>query len=414
MKILLDAGASPERAIYEAVKLSNVDAVRMLLECDCSVWSSLIWLSDDEEIQSLLFQHLLQRRSRLHRLALKALPKSRQDELMLFSDTILDASATRVYKELTSLYGEGSIKLRGLEPGWERTVYHCRYIKLRLAERLYSAGFRRINEVDESGQTPILRSFGNCVRWEAIPWYLEKGVCPTYQLPGPHSNALHLIRWDSFGPGRAAVLKRLNSVCNLYHLDGCECYCSSFGCSVVQSHLKPRGVNNRSRRTSWTEKQHFLKEWLIDNFIPWMMEHYHFELCRLEIFERLGMGHTCCKPHDQFLRRYIFMPDDERAEIRHEDSELKGQLETILQAYKRARINFSGSFFDFWSDWWRKLDAILPALREDKSGIWTQDSPSINEEEEYFVAILERTFGHDEDPFEDTGLADFFEFVENW
>ena len=126
------------------------------------------------------------------------------------------------------------------------------------------------------------------------------------------------------------------------------------------------------------------------------------------------MGHTCCKPHDRFLRRYIFMPDDERAEIRHEDSELKEQLEMILQAYKWARINLSGSFFDFWCDWWRKLDAILPALREDTNGIWMQDSPSISEEEEYFVAILERTFGHDEDPFEDTGLADFFEFVENW
>lgn len=36
-----------------------------------------------------------------------------------------------------------------------------------------------------------------------------------------------------------------------------------------------------------------------------------------------------------------------------------------------------------------------------------------SKEEEYFMAILERTFGHDEDPFEDTGLADFFEFVEN-
>ena len=45
---------------------------------------------------------------------------------------------------------------------------------------------------------------------------------------------------------------------------------------------------------------------------------------------------------------------------------------------------------------------------------WDLDAPSISEEEEYFVAILGRTFGHDEDPFEDTGLADFFEFVENW
>ena len=107
------------------------------------------------------------------------------------------------------------------------------------------------------------------------------------------------------------------------------------------------------------------------------------------------------------------MPDDERAEIRHEDSEIKEQLEMILQAYKWARINFSGSFSDFWSAWWRRLDAVLPALREDRNGIWMQDSPSISEEEEYFVAILGRTFGHAEDPFEDTGLADFFEFVEN-
>ena len=87
---------------------------------------------------------------------------------MLFSNIILNAAATQVYKELTSLYGEGNIKLRGLEPGREWIIYHCCYIKLRLAERLYSASFRRINKINESGQTPILRSFRNCIRWKAI------------------------------------------------------------------------------------------------------------------------------------------------------------------------------------------------------------------------------------------------------
>ncbi|OCL02463.1 hypothetical protein AOQ84DRAFT_382653 [Glonium stellatum] len=411
MKMLLDAGALPDYAFSQAIRMDDVDAVRMLFEYNCSAPPGILWSSDNEEMQNLLFQHFLQQRNRLRDLALKTLPKSRQDALMLSSEEVLDTAAIPVFRELVSLYGRDNVILKGLHPGYgslggRSEVYDGYHVKPRLAERLHSAGFHCIDEMNRYGKTPImkcLRHYSAC--WETILWYLEKGACPNYQAPNPHSTALHIVHWDLPGLGRTAVLKRLNSICNLYILDECECYCSSFGCSVVQSHLGRWGVEWVK---NWSGSQNSLKEWLMENSIPWMTEYYHFELCRSEVFERLGMKHTCnhMYPRDP--------SDDEAAEIRSEESELHEQLEVILQAYKRARINFSGPFFDFWSDWWSRLNDILPELPRVRFGNWTGEFSSAGGEEEDFMVILERIFGHDEDLFEDTGLPEFFECVEDW
>lgn len=87
------------------------------------------------------------------------------------------------------------------------------------------------------------------------------------------------------------------------------------------------------------------------------------ELCykeafRLEVFDRLGMAHTCCG------HQKSFMDENDQKQLREEDedSELKEQLDTIIQVYQNRYTKHSGGLKDFWKGIVQDLDGILPEL----------------------------------------------------
>ena len=86
------------------------------------------------------------------------------------------------------------------------------------------------------------------------------------------------------------------------------------------------------------------------------------ELCRLEIFERLGMAHTCCEfKHKTCAYGERFVPSDEDChELHEEDKYFSQALELYMCIYRYLRREHSGPFSNFWCSWWTTTNEILP------------------------------------------------------
>ncbi|KAL8839091.1 MAG: hypothetical protein Q9170_001873 [Blastenia crenularia] len=87
-------------------------------------------------------------------------------------------------------------------------------------------------------------------------------------------------------------------------------------------------------------------------------------ICRLEVFDRLGMTHTCCRLDCKGDR--VCVPRSEQMQLQDEDIELKQQLDLILKAYEQSCRRYGGSITDFWKLWWHRLDEILPDLASEQ------------------------------------------------
>jgi hypothetical protein len=88
-------------------------------------------------------------------------------------------------------------------------------------------------------------------------------------------------------------------------------------------------------------------------------------LCRIELFQRLRMRHTCCKyvcrdTHD-FSERWsmlfhvghnFYLPEpSQAAEFRAEDAFSNLKLEGPMSLYDELATEYSGNFKEFWKFW---------------------------------------------------------------
>lgn len=79
-------------------------------------------------------------------------------------------------------------------------------------------------------------------------------------------------------------------------------------------------------------------------------------ICRVELFERLGMAHTC-------YRAWNGHGPAERHRLREEDSHLNDHLSLLMAEYKHTRKLAAATSWEFWDSWWRVVDMILPPLK---------------------------------------------------
>ncbi|KAL8750092.1 MAG: hypothetical protein Q9184_006551, partial [Pyrenodesmia sp. 2 TL-2023] len=61
-------------------------------------------------------------------------------------------------------------------------------------------------------------------------------------------------------------------------------------------------------------------------------------------------------------RRSSMHPDDQR-QLQDEDTELKQQLDLMIEAYEGYLKRHTSDVRIFWDSWWQKVDEILPELR---------------------------------------------------
>jgi hypothetical protein len=360
-----------------------------------------------------LVDPLKRRRDRLAELAREYLLPGDLALLGLTDRKTLDAKANQVYQLLkkTSILVD-----TGLNPGPAISVYslavdtykrhsHSFYFS-RIIETLYAlyaAGFCDIDERDDNtSYTPLESILSSNISsdesWVDISlWFLRMGASPTFHGPNTISNILFGVAksLSSYTEKRYIEMfesRRMTTLvmyaAGLYSpigTDQCNCFCSSKGCLPLHCLLRDGGW--------WTDcnchdhRGYRVVSWMVSCGITSsadeeVEELYFEEATRLELFNRLGMVHTCCSSGK---------PARSHAEIKRlqdDDSELKTQLDLLMTSYRNSRQTrpaledglvylttlecgcwnetdrwreyITGGLLAHWDWWWSKASQILP------------------------------------------------------
>ncbi|KAF5004304.1 hypothetical protein FDECE_9189 [Fusarium decemcellulare] len=378
LEILLDAGADPEDAILVAIYRQHLPSIEILLDHGCPIFKAdskvyskgltqtdlLAYATEYDDsswdVVCLLVRKLVERRHELFRLAQKHLSDACLQTFGYCKKaqplSVIDYHAPGIFKELVACGIRVPI---ALWPGRYATIYHHRRMTYGLAKKLFDDGFRDIDKPDDKGHTPLLIAvrqdceLGGPGQVRLMRWYLKKGLA----LPQSISYAKVLNRsfrftrmvsadiWiaeDARLCGPLDVFPQLHPE-GTQQRDNCRCWCSTSGCI-------PPGIVLRKR---------------------------------LEIFDRLGMAHTCCdrlgEDHDcrdltdqdgidhsneagadETGCNCLSLSSDELLELQEEDKGLKSALESYVKLYLDLLQTHQADFQAFWLSWWLTLEYYLP------------------------------------------------------
>lgn len=256
---------------------------------------------------------------------------------------------------------------------------------------IYNCGFTSIDELDESKETPIFRHVRRVFKdstpdgyhfheGEIAEWFIAHGANVLNQTGQGWPNILfylalcgsiRLRSWDVDeweGKEVKAAIESLQMT-----TDTCRCFCSSFGC--YPTHLVLRCYSNSVRGCVHAAGR-------VELFRNWMQrwdihasekENLTREMIRLELFERLGMAHTCCR-HNFRKPIHVYSPfsvdyhaESEVQLIQSDDSDLSAQLEALLTHYDLWKVEAQDLSAETLEEiWWRAVDEILPPLSTDE------------------------------------------------
>jgi hypothetical protein len=72
-------------------------------------------------------------------------------------------------------------------------------------------------------------------------------------------------------------------------------------------------------------------------------------ICQVELFERLGMAHTCCAGGRSGYSMRPEVPRKEQMRLQEEDFHLGAQLEMLMDEYHNGRLHYDGPSVQFWN-----------------------------------------------------------------
>lgn len=244
-------------------------------------------------------------------------------------------------------------------------------------EILHNTGFLHADNVCGRIGTPLAhhcRLFieQSSTRWEnvllydRIRWFISNGAEPNFWFwRGVEGRArwshlrFYVAATRSYGYYSSHNL--LKDCGQEYIQDACACPCSSGGCippfkfwAICKT--VDRGQHNQCEShlgRRWIDLAHWMS-WL--HYSKSRKEHTYREICRLELFDRLGLKHSCC------MRSYC--DRQERQHFHREDAKSRKQLELLMRFYQVIRHFLSDlSVEKFWSVWCAAADAVvLPFL----------------------------------------------------
>ncbi|KAF2098758.1 hypothetical protein NA57DRAFT_56401 [Rhizodiscina lignyota] len=371
-KLLIEAGANGFSALSLAHTTRDIDSFTILLEHDCAMFSRFhpsFFDSIGDQFASCFAAAIANRRHRLRDLAADNLTQADQDNLGLHTEPILDIWALPVYEALM----DRSIPVPpALFPGPQATVFHLAKDSVAMARALSSVGFSP-SAVDiplPDGRTVLLREcsllgsvqFGD---WRLISCLVQIGASASFPRPYAPSALFYMGKawasmWNKEEEYYGATLATAASATGKLQRDGCSCFCSSSGCLPIHKVLK--STDPGYFLVGWSFRRAILTRWCKQcGYDGPEMEVFFEEACRIEMFERLGMKHSCCDLNDQ--RGILLCPTEgEVAEIQEEDRYYLEQLQLIMMAYSQRRSAFDGTLDEFWDEWWSEVSSILPDL----------------------------------------------------
>ncbi|MCJ1370710.1 hypothetical protein MMC20_001923 [Loxospora ochrophaea] len=463
LEILLKAGADPDLLdqcqsppIFYAVSNDDVPSVRLLAKADYDLdllrdkifdWRDILQFAlvvplpsrdgdskrthDHEMLIDVIIEFLSMERRRLRELASFALPASIVKALALSEEKLLDAQVpcclatlreSEIFVPLACLqspylFNEGYVPV---------FVYHIYYLTAGVAQKLWEAGFRDVEAVDDNGNTPLLaKSSGYFYTTdrgyrELISWFISKGAdvhCTQrkiyrcrhadkfeiYQTKSKSSTtALHYIACSVSGfihhsfdvkinkkAVRSAIQDIFQSPLRDIFIDKvqdtCMCACSR-GCSPIIMFLKGIDMDSiQSIRLPWKVGLRISLNCCIQicailaEYLEPQAQAYcgliSSQSLRFLTFKKLSLRHTCCRWQRYWAEaansNVIFeLDEDEIHEIQDEDRELIDKLEELLEEFQVKYEELGVSMKEFLHGYWQtRMDEVLSeqeVLNEDE------------------------------------------------
>jgi hypothetical protein len=445
-EILLKAGANPVNAVKVAAYAGDVEALTLLIDHDCPMSAATF---SDEIVLDLFKTDTLEgsmadkaislaadQRTRLWALARQTLSRVELEKLhvSLNEGEVLDSGSVRVVKALLDRSIEVPLALR-ISTGRAVTIYsRCDYMTPWFAQKLFDAGFRDFDMHDVSrgsdsdyGPTPFLR----CCRrgnYGLATWLLNMGARVQVDHRGKTWMARRLLA-SSLAESYAGppleeqglnLLSILAKIQEPLKSDNCTCHCTVGGCTEITA-LHKLLSNDTLWYSTWKRKIYTVRCWLErGHFTPAGAKIAWKSFCRLEIFTRLGMAHTCCKYG--YSCRTVYIPNsEEQAELREEDSKagLTGELASFMSEYEDWEQNSNDTMEAFLALWWTYMDSTLN-FNDTRDGFLETEMEKRWYPQEYFNcradvflmplnelrALLELEREYDEAPSEDYSETD--------
>lgn len=411
-------------AIELAVKKKDVESLDIL----CNKFNAPLF-SDDDEFRSyilsllsyeeaciLLVKALKRRRDALAGLARRYLSSYDLSQLGIKDGRTLDVTARPVF----DLLSKRAIPLDPwLFPGPKSSIYYtlsavwtlgnmsgCFGMTFALDE-LFTSNFRDFDYPNDSSSpywspnTP-LHAFLQYAqeRYETwvIPciWLLDKGALPTMGQDEPKHNLLVRVAQslanlseDIFAaqvgmPSIRALLQYASGLYSSTQEDKCVCFCSANGCLPLHHLLRQPSLKFCRGCHGHTQHRTYFWAFQCQDVPDDELAVANLETSvRLELFNRLGMAHTCCSSGR------LWVDEEENVRLRDEDEELAEQLEVLMDVYRhtlaqwvheerevadelfivcscrniegnRWTIPVEGALMAHQQWWWSKVGQILP------------------------------------------------------
>jgi hypothetical protein len=346
----------------------------------------------NNEIRKIIVKALALRRRQLHDLALTHLPSETVSRLQIKSNSLLGFDSAEAYLLLKKQ--DLVIDMTEEEHGW--LIYEAVGSDVQLADLLWDAGFRDVDDLNDVGETALMRlgnhDFQNPEEplplgiLEMAEWLISKGANINHMKSD--SPALHYLGY-SVGSDTQLVspwiksdqFSQVSKSCKILMLkiflnsaqDTCCCFCSPVGgCSALTRYLDGL-FPVRSTISHPFEKQFSALVRMLQYFTIWLNPSYRqfFEdtvasqILRFLTFRILDITHTCAHNRHSAGQSSLMLesidPEEVREIYEEEDlliQELEYLASELLSEWKASKI----SFVEFLSkNWARHMDEVLPA-----------------------------------------------------
>jgi len=313
---------------------------------------------------------------------------------------------------------------KGSWPSETPSVYHERWMTAAAADELFQAGFKEVDLPGKKGRTPLLLNahfsewrerWPTCEfilqrRTACMHWFLRHGAKRVVFPKVNGTSVAHMIgaslgniwmlnpptglnppigvvywRQDNLKLCQQAelhlplLLDRIFSLISASQRDNCQCFCSQGGCLPVHALLNHMKLSHfcfswpTTLWSTWKDEQELLGLWMACTASNPLKELEFLEICRYQIFNRLGMKHTCCTFWRGEFRTTLYpriqtIEESERYEILEEDAYAKSQLDAFMILYQELNTKYHDRFTKFWDLWWDVLEEYLPSVN------WTRPS----------------------------------------
>lgn len=381
-----------------------------------AIWRERVQNTTNPTVIALIVQALAASRQKLMDLAKRCIsvPELKKpcgwndpSNKLLVSDTV----AMALIKSLL----EKEVHLPpALWPSSRESVYHDGWMTVTAANQLFLAGFKEIDLTSDLDRTPLLVN-AHFTRSDVVErstclyWFLDHGPV---QVVFPHLNGCSLAHILAANLGREwhpepptsdrfemerntdlilkaraclpALLDRVFSLVAPSPKDECKCFCSSAGCLPVHALIKHMRLKERDPQgpkdygATLKDEQKVLNLWRQCSTTNPGKHLERSEFCRLQIFNRLSMRHTCCTfiiggPVNTWDNRYFSptiqtMDDSEMAQFQQEDAYSNKQLNKFMNLYYELNTKYQHQPEIFWETWWTVLEEYVPPVN------WARES----------------------------------------